>query len=48
MTMKIYQEPEVKVVALHLEGSVLSGSTLRENSASGEDATLGDIFDPWN
>ena len=47
MTKKIYQEPEMKVVALHLEGSVLSGSTVLEG-LTGEDITYGDEFNPWN
>lgn len=38
---KIYQEPEVKVVTLCFEGSVLVGSV------QGEDVTIGDEFDPW-
>ena len=42
-----YSAPEVKVVQIHLEGSVLSGSVLREGTASGEDLTLGDVFNPW-
>lgn len=47
MTKKIYQEPEMKVVALHLEGSVLSASTIL-NEMSGEDITYGDEVNPWN
>jgi hypothetical protein len=42
-----YSAPEVKVVQIHLEGSVLSGSVLKEGTASGEDITFGDVFDPW-
>lgn len=38
----------MKVVAFHLEGSVLTGSVLKDISSTGEDATLGDVFDPWN
>ena len=44
---KIYQEPEVKVVALCFEGSVLVGSVQTGGNASGEDITWGDEFDPW-
>ena len=46
MTKKNYLEPEVKIIALHLEGSVLSGSTLIDD-LSGEDIKFGDEFDPW-
>ena len=44
---KIYQEPEVKVVNLCFEGSVLVGSVQQDGNASGEDITWGDEFDPW-
>lgn len=44
---KIYLEPEVRVVELSLEGSVLAGSVQKEVGASGEDITWGDQFDPW-
>ena len=44
---KNYQEPEVSVVSLDLEGSVLAGSVLKEGTATGEDVTYGDVFDPW-
>ena len=44
---KIYQEPEVKVVTLCFEGSVLVGSVQTEMGATGENITYGDEFDPW-
>lgn len=44
---KNYQEPEVSVVSLDLEGSVLAGSVQRNGTATGEDVTYGDVFDPW-
>ena len=37
---KIYQEPEVKVVNLCFEGSVLVGSVQTGGNASGEDFLL--------
>ena len=43
---KIYETPQLEVLALAIEGSVLSGSTL-VNGASGENITWGDEFDPW-
>jgi hypothetical protein len=42
---KIYQEPEVKVVNLCFEGSVLVGSV--QGGAKGEDVTVGEEYDPW-
>lgn len=44
---KIYQEPEVKVVTLCFEGSVLVGSVQQDGNASGEDITWGNEYDPW-
>ena len=44
---KIYQEPEVKVITLCFEGSVLVGSVQAGGNASGEDITWGDSHDPW-
>ena len=45
---KIYEKPELEVLALAVEGSVLAGSTLANGNASGEDIKWGDTFDPWN
>jgi hypothetical protein len=42
---KNYIKPEVEIVAVHLEGAVLSGSAFGE--ATGEDATWGNQFNPW-
>lgn len=44
---KNYLTPEVEIIALNLEGSVLAGSTTVDG-ASGENITWGDEFDPWN
>lgn len=44
---KIYEKPQLEVLALAIEGSVLAGSTLVDG-ASGEDITWGETFDPWN
>jgi len=43
-----YLTPEVKTVQIHLEGSVLIGSTERSIASTGEDATLGETYNPWN
>ena len=45
---KFYLTPEVKCIQIHLEGSVLTGSNEMDFTSTGEDATLGEIFDPWN
>ena len=45
--MKNYLKPEVEVLALILEESVLTGSTLVNGNASGENITWGDEYDPW-
>lgn len=44
---KIYEKPQLEVLALAIEGSVLAGSTLVDGNASGEGITWGDEFDPW-
>ena len=44
---KNYIKPEMEIVAVHLEGAVLSGSVIT-GGATGEGITLGDEFDPWN
>ena len=43
---KIYETPELEVLALAVEGSVLAGSTLADG-ATGEGITWGNEFDPW-
>lgn len=44
---KNYLKPEVEVLALILEESVLTGSTLVDGNTSGENITWGEEFDPW-
>lgn len=46
--IKDYQSPGVSLISLDLEGSVLSGSTLRDGTAAGENIIFGDEFDPWS
>ena len=42
---KNYIKPEMEIVEIHLEGAVLSASTVL--GASGEDIDFGDEFNPW-
>lgn len=48
MTKKeFYQKPEVNVIGISLENSVLSGS-YEKGIGSGEDILLEEEYDPWN
>lgn len=47
MTKKIYQEPEMSVITLGLDSSVLTGSVQYSYSPEGEDATWGSEYNPW-
>ena len=41
---KNYSAPEVKIVAFHLEGSIMTGSTLWDlEGSTGEDATMVEV-----
>jgi hypothetical protein len=44
---KNYIKPEVDIIAVHLEGAVLSES-LTTGGSTGENINWGDEFDPWN
>lgn len=44
----IYQEPEVSVIALCLDSSVMAGSVAYSTDAiSGEEVIWGTEFNPW-
>lgn len=45
---KIYQEPQVNVIELSLEGSILADSVQKTLWSIGEDVTFGEEFNPWN